>query len=129
MEESILDRLLLIGFAGALGAVSRYAVQGWVNDLIGRPSVLGTLIVNVSGAFVLGLFLTISEERFLTSGYWRSAVAVGFLGAYTTFSTLMFESMDRLEAGDTLAALANIMGSVIIGLLAVYAGIVTARAI
>jgi CrcB protein len=112
-----------------MGALSRYAVQGWVNDLIGRPTILGTMAVNLSGAFVLGLFLTLTEDRFLVTGPWRTMVAVGFLGAYTTFSTLMYETVDRMETGDFATAAANILFSVAIGLLAVYAGIVAGRTI
>jgi CrcB protein len=122
-----LERIIYIAFAGALGAVARYAVQGWVNDLVGRPTVLGTLAVNLTGAFLLGLFLALTEDRYLTSGPWRTAGAVGFLGAYTTFSTLVFESVDRLETGDILAATANLGGSVALGLIAVYVGQVLGR--
>jgi CrcB protein len=124
-----LERVILVAFAGALGAVSRYALEGWVNDLIGRPTVIGTFVVNISGALFLGLFLAVSEERLLVSGPWRTAVAVGFIGAYTTFSTLMFESVDKLESGDVIAAIANLGASVMFGLLAVYAGLTAGRSL
>ena len=127
--EGALERIVSIAIAGALGALSRYAVQGWVNDLAGRPTLLGTFVVNVSGAFLLGLFLALTEERYLTAGPWRVAGAVGFLGAYTTFSTLAFESIDRMEAGDILAAAANLGGSIALGLVAVYAGQVLGRSL
>jgi CrcB protein len=118
-----------VAVAGALGALSRYGVQGWVNDALGRPTVMGTLVVNLSGAFVLGLFLALTEERYLVSGPWRTMGAVGFLGAYTTFSTLMFESVDRLETGDILTATANLVGSVLLGLIATYLGLTLGRAV
>lgn len=124
-----MDRIAWIGLAGAFGAISRYKVQGWVNDLIGRPTVLGTLAVNISGAFLLGLILALTEERYLTSGPWRTMLSVGFLGAYTTFSTLMFESVDRLETGDIATGVANVVGSVALGLIAVYAGLNVGRAV
>jgi CrcB protein len=123
------DRIVAVAVAGALGALSRYGVQGWVNDALGRPTVLGTLVVNLSGAFVLGLFLALTEERYLVSGPWRTMGAVGFLGAYTTFSTLMFESVDRLETGDILTATANLVGSVLLGLIATYLGLTLGRAV
>ncbi len=124
-----MDRLAWIGLAGAFGAISRYKVQGWVNDLIGRPTVLGTLVVNISGAFVLGLFLALTEERYLTSGPWRMMISVGFLGAYTTFSTFMYESVDRMDSGDLATGIANVVGSVALGLIAAYAGLQAGRAI
>ena len=124
-----MDRIAWIGLAGALGAISRYKLQGWVNDAIGRPTVLGTFVVNISGAFLLGLVLALTEDRFLTTGPWRTMLSVGFLGAYTTFSTLMFESVDRMETGDVATGIANVAGSVIIGLIAVYAGLTAGRAI
>lgn len=124
-----MDRIAWIGLAGALGAISRYKLQGWVNDAIGRPTVLGTFVVNISGAFVLGFVLAVTSDRFLTTGPWRTMLSVGFLGAYTTFSTLMFESVDRMESGDVATGVANVAGSVIIGLIAVYAGLTAGRAI
>ncbi len=124
-----LDRLALIGFAGALGALSRYEVQGWVNDLLGRPTVLGTMVVNLTGAFLLGFFLTVTEDRFLVTGPWRLMIGTGFLGAYTTFSTFMYESVDRLDTGDFATAAANVLFSVAIGLIAAYAGIVAGRTV
>ncbi len=95
-----------------------------MNDAIG-PTVLGTFLVNVSGAFVLGLFLALTEERFVLPS--RTVVAIGFLGAYTTFSTLMFESVDRMESGDMLLGWVNVSGSVGAGLAAVYAGLSLGR--
>jgi CrcB protein len=85
--------------------------------------------VNISGAFVLGLLIAISEGRWEISPLTRTVLAVGFLGAYTTFSTLMFESVDRAESGEYLVAAANIVGSVATGILASYAGLSLGRAV
>jgi CrcB protein len=124
-----LSRVLLIALAGAAGAVSRYKVQGWVADFVGRPTLWATFVVNISGAFVLGLLIAISEGRWEISPLTRTVLAVGFLGAYTTFSTLMFESVDRAESGEYLVAAANIVGSVATGILASYAGLSLGRAV
>ncbi len=126
MRSAALERVLLIAAAGAVGTLSRYWLQGWVNDAIG-PTVLGTFVVNISGAFFLGVFLAITEERLLLASPWRTVIAIGFFGAYTTFSTLMFESVDRLESGEVLTAAANVGGSVLAGLVAVYAGLSLGR--
>ena len=104
-------------------------MQGWVTDLLGRPTLWATFAVNISGAFVLGVLIAVSEGRWEVSPLTRTVLAVGFLGAYTTFSTLMFESVDRLETGDYFAAAANIVGSVATGMVAAYAGLTLGRAI
>ena len=120
------ERLLLIAAGGALGALLRYGVGVLVADRLG-PTVLGTFIVNISGALVLGLFLGLTEGRWIAPPLARPAIAIGFLGAYTTFSTLMFESVDLAESGSLFTAFVNIAGSSAAGLLAVYAGLVAGR--
>ncbi len=126
MSGGSVERIGLIALAGAVGTLSRYWLQGWVNDVLG-PTVLGTFVVNVSGAFFLGIFVALTEERYLVSSLTRTVVAIGFFGAYTTFSTLMFESVDRLESGELLAAMSNVIGSVGSGLIAMYAGLTLGR--
>jgi CrcB protein len=122
-----MERVLLIGLAGATGALARYGIQLGVNDVLGRSSVLGTMFVNVSGAFLLGLFLALTDEREAVSPYWRPIVATGFIGAYTTFSTLMYDSFHSFEVGEMAAAGANLAGSVVLGLLATYLGLTLGR--
>lgn len=120
------ERLLLIAAAGALGSVLRYGIAGFVDDKIG-PTVLGTFAVNVTGALLLGLFLGVTEERWMAPALARSAIAIGFLGAYTTFSTLTFETVDLAETGSLATAALNIGGSIAVGLAAVYAGLTLGR--
>jgi CrcB protein len=122
-------RLLAIGLGGALGAMSRYAIATLMNEITGRPSVLGTLIANLSGALVLGLLLGFIEERAELPEFWRWFGAVGFLGAYTTFSTFMFESADRLENGEVFFVFAYIAGSIFVGLMLAYGGMVAGRSL
>lgn len=81
-----------IAIAGALGALARYGLEGVVGRRTGGQFPWGTLVVNVTGAFVLGLFFTLATERWAAAPWLRSSVTIGFLGAYTTFSTLSFES-------------------------------------
>ena len=121
--------VVAIAVAGALGALARYGLEGWVSRRTTGAFPWGTFVVNISGAFVLGLVFTLATERWGLAPWLRSAVTVGFLGAYTTFSTLMFESY-RLAADRALAlAFANVLGSCAAGLVAVYAGVVIARAL
>lgn len=122
------ERVLVVAIAGAAGSVLRYGVAGFVDDRLGSTA-LGTFIVNISGALLLGLFLGLTEDRWLAPTLARTAIAIGFLGAYTTFSTLTFETVDLAESGSTATALLTIGGSVVIGLAAMYAGLTAGRAL
>jgi len=123
------ERIIAIGLAGALGALSRYGLQSLVNEVAGRPSILGTLLANLTGAFVLGLLIAATENRLELNSVTRAAIAVGFLGSYTTFSTFMFESVTRLENGEVLLVLAYVAGSIVLGLALTYAGLQVGRAV
>jgi CrcB protein len=124
-----MERLLAIGIAGALGAVSRYGLQAFMNDVTGRPSVTGTLIANLVGSLLAGLLLGFALERAELPAFWRYAGATGFLGAFTTFSTLMFESVDRLENGDVAFVFVYLAASLVLGLILAYGGLVAGRAL
>ena len=89
----------------------------------------GTLVVNISGSFVLGLLFALTAERAILPADIRGPVMIGFIGAYTTFSTWMLESWRLIETGSYLPALANLGGSVVLGLLAMLAGLAIGRAI
>ena len=122
-----MERILVVGLAGALGALSRYGLHSAINEAAGRPSVLGTLAVNLTGSLLLGLLIGVTEERVNLPSLWRTAGAVGFLGAYTTFSTLMFESVDRLEGGEAPLVIAYLAASILLGLGLVYGGLQLGR--
>jgi CrcB protein len=114
-----------LALGGAASAVAPY-VQGWVVDLTG-PSAWGAFAVNIAGSFALGLFLTATEERLVVPSEVRVLVAVGFIGSFTTFSTVMWESQRLLEIGDLAGFAANIVGSLVAGLAALYLGILAGR--
>lgn len=124
-----LERIIAIGLAGALGALSRYGLQSLVNEVAGRPSLVGTLLANLTGAFLLGLVVAATETRLELNSVTRAAIAVGFLGSYTTFSTFMFESVTRLESGEVFLILVYVTGSIMLGLALAYAGLQVGRAI
>jgi fluoride exporter len=124
-----MERLAIIGAFGALGAIARYAVQTAFTSALGRPTILGTFVVNISGALVLGLCIALTESRIAVSGTTRSALTVGFLGAYTTFSTLMFETIEHAESGDDALAVLYLGTSIAVGLVACYAGLQIGRAL
>jgi fluoride exporter len=117
-----------IGIAGCLGALARYGLEGLVSRRAGGFP-WGTFAVNVSGSFLLGLAVTLLGERLTVAPWVRASVAIGFLGAYTTFSTLSLESYRLLETRSYVLAGANLAGSVAAGLVALYGGVVLGRAI
>jgi CrcB protein len=121
--------ILLIALGGASGAVARYLVDGFVGDRVGTGFPWGILVVNVSGAFAVGLLAALALERHVLSPEVRAPVLIGFLGAYTTFSTWMLDSWRLVEAGDLPAAAANLGGSVVLGMLAVGVGLTAGRAV
>lgn len=118
---------LLVGLGGFLGANARYLVADWIGMRYGTSFPYGTLVINVSGSFVIGLFLVLVTERFLIHPNWRLFFSVGFLGAYTTFSTFSFESLALMQNGFWLLSLLNIVGSVLLGLTATLSGVMLAR--
>lgn len=117
----------LIAGAGAAGAVARYGFESFVSRRVGGAFPWGTFVVNITGAFALGFLFTLLTGRFRLQPAYRSAITVGFLGAYTTFSTLAFETVRLLEDGAWLLGSANALGSIAAGLVAMYGGIWLAR--
>ncbi len=89
----------------------------------------GTFIINITGSFVLGLFLAFIEQRPWVHPTARLLFSIGFVGSYTTFSTFTYESMALIERGQPLLAGINLMGSVTAGMAAVFAGIVLGRVV
>lgn len=119
--------VLLVGVGGFLGAAARYLVDGWVSRATGGAFPFGTLLVNLSGSFVLGVLFALTIERAALPSDLRAPVMIGFIGAYTTFSTWMLESWRLVEDGVWLAATANIAGSVVLGITAVFLGLAVGR--
>src|SRR5438128_2664139 len=124
----VLWEYLAVGSAGALGAVSRLAVARLCALAFGTAFPAGTFIINITGSLFLGWFATYMGQRTGASETLRLAVAVGFVGAYTTFSTYMYESNTLLEGGKPLTAWVNLLGSLLVGLIAVRVGIWLAKA-
>ena len=118
-----------IAVAGACGALARYGLEGVVSRRWPGAFPWGTFVVNISGAFLIGLVFVLLTERVSVDPWVRSSITIGFLGAYTTFSTLSFESYRLLEDGAIGLALANTLGSLAAGLGAVYLGVAAGRAI
>jgi CrcB protein len=119
---------LLIALGGALGSVARYALSGLVAHRFGETFPWGTLIINVSGSFVIGFFATLTEPegRLLVGPGGRQFFMTGVLGGFTTFSSFSLQTLNLAHEGEWLYAGGNIAGSVVACLLAVWLGHLTA---
>ena len=119
----LLLQCMVIGAGGFLGAISRFLVALVCGRVFPIAFPIGTFVINITGSMFLGWFLTVIGGRMIVSDNTRLAIATGFVGAYTTFSTYMFESSVLLEDGSGIKAILNLMGSLLVGLLAVRLGI------
>ena len=106
---------LIIG--GAAGTIARYLLAGFVYRLAGATFPYGTLVVNISGCFILGFLVSLADKKFILGPDARILLMIGFCGAFTTFSTLIFESDNLLRNGQAIRAFTNIFVSVILGLI------------
>ena len=116
-------RLVLIAIFGAIGTLARYGLQGLVQVRVASAFPYGTLLINLTGCFFLGLIGQFTLNRMVISPDWRVAIAVGFFGGYTTFSSFGWETAKMLEDGEWLRASAYVAASVVAGLLLSVAGI------
>ncbi len=119
----MLVRIFLIALFGAIGTLARYGVHTLVQAKMGSEFPYGTLLINLSGCFFLGLIGQLTLHRIIISPEWRLAIAVGFFGGYTTFSTFGWESSKLLQSGEWLRVSAYVASSVILGILLSIAGI------
>jgi CrcB protein len=119
---------LLVGVGGFIGAIARFVVARLVGALFETKFPLGTFVINISGSFLLGVLGTIVAQKVMpNSEAMRLALGVGFLGAYTTFSTFEFETHALFDDGSWLTGTTNMFASLFVGLLAVRGGIVAAK--
>lgn len=118
-----------IAAAGALGALARYGLDGVVSRRAPGAFPWGTFVVNVSGALVLGIVFAALTEHLRVAPWVRQSLTVGFLGAYTTFSTLSLETLRLVEGGAVGMAVAYAGGSLVAGLIAAWAGLAIGRMI
>jgi fluoride exporter len=118
---------LVISLGGILGANTRYLVSVYVAERLGTAFPYGTLLINVSGSLAIGFFLTLVTERFTVDPLWRLFFATGFLGAYTTFSSYTFEAAQLARDGDFGLAFVYLFGSILAGMIGVFAGIAAAE--
>ena len=122
-----MQNIMVIAIGGALGALSRYGLGSWISSKWNQGFPLHTFIINITGAFLLGFLNILFIEKLTISPLWRLGIGIGFLGAYTTFSTFGYEVIMLLEGGSLLTAGLYTLLSVTIGFTGVALGVGLAR--
>jgi CrcB protein len=122
-----MDRYLMIAIGGAAGAIARYQLAAVIQARIPAGFPLGTFVVNVTGCLVMGIAMTLLTDRLVVHPNWRYLIPVGFIGAYTTFSTFEYETFRAITEGSVMIGFGNIIASVVAGYAALWLGVVFAR--
>ncbi len=120
-------KYLWVAIGGALGSLARYAVGLWIYERMGTRFPYGTFVINITGCFIIGLALTILDDHFGLPPAWRLAIPIGFVGAYTTFSTFEYETLRAVQHGQSATAILYVVLSVLIGYAAVWLGTIAGR--
>lgn len=126
-DVDTLAKYLAVAVGGAIGAMLRFYLGSSMLSRTAAPFPTATFVINITGSFILGFFLTLVTERINVSPHLRLAVAVGFVGAYTTFSTFEYETARLVEDRDLIRAFLNVVLSFVVGFAAVWLGIFAAR--
>lgn len=119
--------LVAIAVGGALGSLARHALTLWADQIFGADFPYGIFIANIAGSVAIGICFVLLFERALLPEIWRSMLMVGFLGAFTTFSTFSLQAIGLLQEGRLMAAALYVLGSVVLSILGAWLGIVSAR--
>ncbi|MGB7285179.1 MAG: fluoride efflux transporter CrcB [Candidatus Acidiferrum sp.] len=122
-----MGKYLVVGFGGFLGAIARFWLGGYIGDRMGTRFPYGTIVINCTGSFLIGFIVTVLAERTHWSPNWRYLIPIGFIGAYTTFSTFEYETFRVLQDGELFLAFLNVVVSVVVGFLAVWLGVIVGR--
>ena len=117
-----MDRYLVVLAGAGFGGLARYTLGTWIMAKYGGRFPLGTFAINISGAFLIGLVMTLLTERFSPHPNWRLFLVVGVLGGYTTFSSFAYETLQAVRDGERWMGLLYVLGSVLAGYLAVWMG-------
>lgn len=124
-----MNKYMMVGLGGFLGAIARFWVGGYVSERLGTRFPYGTFVVNMTGSFLIGLVVTILAEKAHWNANWRYLIPVGFIGAYTTFSTFELETLQIFRDGEFFFAFLNVLLSVGVGFVSAWLGVITGRAI
>ena len=124
-----METILFVAIGGGVGSVTRYLTSVWAAERFGVPFPYGTLLVNVVGCYLIGLFMVLATERFMLPAHWRLLVASGFLGGLTTFSSFGYETLKLVQDGELLPAVQNVAANLFTGLAATWIGIISGRSL
>lgn len=122
-------KYVYIAIGGALGSLARYGVGVVVSDRMGTKFPYGTFIINITACVIIGFSLAYLGRRTELSAGWRFLIPVGFVGAYSTFSTFEWETFSKLQAGEFFTSSLYVVLSIVLGLAAVWCGVMLARAV
>ena len=122
-----MTKYFVVGIGGFLGAIARFWVGGYVSAKLGARFPYGTFLINCTGSFLIGFIITLLAEKTHWNPNWRYLIPVGFIGAYTTFSTFEYETFRTLQDGEFTTSLLYVLLSVIVGFVAVWLGVIAGR--
>jgi len=117
-----LNSYIMVMVGGATGSLARYVIGTAIMTRLGVRFPVGTMFINVSGSFLIGVLMSLLTERLAPHPNWRLLLVVGFLGGYTTFSTFAWETLALVKEGGRWLGLLNVAGSVVLGYVAVWLG-------
>ena len=122
-----MTKYFVVGLGGFLGAIARFWVGGYISNRLGIRFPYGTFVINLTGSFSIGLIIALLEEKTYWNPNWRYLIPVGFIGAYTTFSTFEYETFRSIQNGEFFVAFLNVSLSVVIGFASVWGGVIAGR--
>ena len=122
-----MDRYIMVVLGGGLGSLARYVLGTAINIRIGGRFPLGTMIINITGSFLIGVLMILLTERLQLHQNWRLLLVVGFLGGYTTFSSFEYETYQVVRDGSYWIGALNVVGSVLLGFAGVWIGAALVR--